>query len=127
MSMPLPLQRQNPGSSAPLWPKPGPQAREGRKLPPTSHLPCKASLALASSCSFWASWTLSSVAERTSEDLPPWDSSRSFVNISFIWRRRWTSSWSRDTSSRRSTRGEGHTVRGRGRWLLLAHFFWGQF
>lgn len=96
-----------------------PQVRERRELSPTCHSPCKASLALASSCSFWASWTLSSVAERTSEDLPPCDSSRSFINISFICRRRWTSSWSRDTSSRRSARGEGHVVRARDRggWL----------
>lgn len=106
---------------------PWPQAREGRGPPVTRHSPCKASLALASSCSFWTSWTLSSVAERTSEDLPPCDSSKSFVNISFICRRRWTSSWSRDTSSRRSARGEGHRVRARGQWLRLAHFFWGQF
>lgn len=83
------------------------QAREGREPPPARHSPCKASLALASSCSFWASWTLSSVAVRTSGDLPPCDSSRSFVSISFICRRRWTSSWSRATSPRRSTRGEG--------------------
>ena len=89
----------------------GAQAREGRELSPTCHSPCNASLALASSCSFWASWTLSSVAARTSEDLPPCDSSRSFISISFICRRRWTSSWSRDTSSRSSARGEGHTVR----------------
>lgn len=87
------------------------QAREGRELSPTCHSPCNASLALASSCPFWASWTLSSVAARTSEDLPPCDSSRSFISISFICRRRWTSSWSRDTSSRSSARGEGHTVR----------------
>lgn len=106
---------------------PRPQAREGRGPPVARHSPCKASLALASSCSFWTSWTLSSVAERTSEDLPPCDSSKSFVSISFICRRRWTSSWSRDTSSRRSTRGEGHRVRARGHWLRLAHFFWGQF
>lgn len=90
-----------------------PQAREGRELSPMCYSPCNASLALASSCSFWASWTLSSVAERTSEDLPPCDSSRSFISISFICRRRWTSSWSRDTSSRRSARGKGHAVRAR--------------
>lgn len=122
-----PLAEARPCSLAALWPEPEPQAREGREPPEICHSPCKASLALASSCSFWASCTLSSVAERTSEDFPPCDSSRSFVNISFICRRRWTSSWSRDTSSRRSTRGEGHRVRGRGRWLTLAHFFWGQF
>lgn len=105
--------------------RPCPLAAPGEKREGTAgdcHSPCKASLALASSCSFWASCTLSSVAERTSEDLPPCDSSRSFVNISFICRRRWTSSWSRDTSSRRSTRGEGHRVRGRGCWLTRALF-----
>lgn len=34
MSVPLPLERKDLGSSAPLWSKPEPQAREGRKVPP---------------------------------------------------------------------------------------------
>lgn len=76
----LPLHGEDPRSLGPEPP--------AKEPPLTHHSPCKASLALASSCSFWASWTLSSVAERTSEDLPPCDSSRSFANISFICRRR---------------------------------------
>lgn len=75
-------------------------------------LPCRASLARASSCSFCASCTFSSVAESTSGDLLPCVSSRSLVSISFICRSRWTSSCSWATSSRSSAGGRGDTMRG---------------
>ncbi|TNN76584.1 hypothetical protein EYF80_013234 [Liparis tanakae] len=69
----------------------------------TPDLKLIASLARSSSCSFWASCTRSSVAESTSAEQPPWVSSRSLLNMSFICRSRCTSSWSWATSSRSRT------------------------
>lgn len=60
-------------------------------------------MARSSSCSFCASCTRSSVAESTSAEQPPWVSSRSLFNMSFICRSRCTSSWSWATSSRSRT------------------------
>lgn len=70
---------------------------------PTPRLPCRASLARSSSCSFWASCTRSSVAESTLAEQPPWVSSRSLLSMSFICRSRLTSSCSWATSSRSRT------------------------
>lgn len=73
------------------------------KGPRPPQLPCSASLARSSSCSFWASCTRSSVAESTSAEQPPWLSSRSLLSMSFICRSRLTSSCSWATSSRSRT------------------------
>lgn len=69
--------------------------------------PCKASLARSSSCSLSLSCTRSSVADSRFAEQPPWVSSRSLLNMSFICRSRWTSSWSWATSSRSNTVGGG--------------------
>lgn len=68
--------------------------------------PCNASLARSSSCSLSPSCTRSSVAESRLAEQPPWVSSRSLLNMSFICLSRWTSSWSWATSSRHNTEGE---------------------
>lgn len=68
-----------------------------------SSWPCKASLARSSSCSLSPSCTRSSVAESRLAEQPPWVSSRSLLNMSFICRSRCTSSWSWATSSRSRT------------------------
>lgn len=70
---------------------------------PPLQLPCRASLARSSSCSFWASCTRISVTESTSAEQPPWVSSRSLLSMSFICRSRLTSSCSWATSSRSRT------------------------
>lgn len=85
------------------WTRPHHQQSGYLHKPPPPQLPCRASLARFSSCSFWASWTRSSVAESTSAEQPPWVSSRSLLSMSFICRSRLTSSCSWATSSRSRT------------------------